>query len=392
LGAEANRFVFAHDELFSVREAFAALVPVDGETSLVVSDGADHRRRRRLVQPAMHQRQVQGYVATMAEQADLVVGSWSEGQPVDAYRELRGAIRRSTIASLFGPGLARHAEDLATDLQPLLDLVDRLPDAVAAHRRLRSPLWRRAMAARERVDAWIHAEIDRARRAPTEQDHVLGLLVHGRDGEGSGLTDQEIRDQVVTLVAAGYETTSAAMGWTLYALGGHPRALRRAGAEVAEVIGDRVPTAEDLRSLGYLRAVVSETLRLYPPAVVSARHAVTDFEFAGRRVPAGTTVIYSPYVTHRSAQVYADPLAFRPERWLGEGGELRRVPPHEYLPFGGGAHRCIASTMATTELCVMLCRVLARGGFQVPPQRVSPVGFAAMRPRHGLRVIPTPGP
>lgn len=206
--------------------------------------------------------------------------------------------------------------------------------------------------------------------------------MHGRDGSGSGLDDLEVRDQVVTMIAAGYETTSAAMAWAIYVLGGHPDIQQAARAEVAQVTGGAPPTAQDVPRLSLLGAVVTETLRLYPPAVVSARYVATGFEFAGHAVPAGTMLLFSPYVTHRGAEVYAAPREFRPRRWLDEP----RRSPAEFLPFGGGTHRCIGSTMATTEITVMLARLLSRPAFAVDPRRVRATGYAAMRPRGGLRI------
>ncbi|MGH3875925.1 MAG: cytochrome P450 [Actinophytocola sp.] len=370
LGAEANRFVFANDDLFTMREAFEGLVPVDGETSLIVSDGTDHRRRRRLVQPSMHHRQVDQYLAIMTESADEVIDRWRPGDVVDAYQAFRAAIRRSTLRSLFGARLADDADFLGEHLQALLDLVDRSPDVVRLHRRWRTPLWRRAMRARALVDERIHAEIARVREEGADAgDRVLAMLVNGRDEDGGGLSDQEVRDQAVTLIAAGYETTSAAMAWAVHLLVTHPEARQRAAADER-----------------YRRAFVTETLRLYPPAVVSARHVAKAFEFAGRRVSAGTTLLYSPYVTHRSAAVYEDPLTFRPERWLPGEPAYRKVGPHEFVPFGGGPHRCVGATMATTELTVMLGRLLERTELSPVAQRIRATGFAAMRPKHGLRV------
>lgn len=168
LGPEANRFVFAHDDLFTMHEAMGGLIPVDGPTSLVVSDGPDHRRRRRLVQPSMHRRQVDGDLATMVRRADEELARWVPGADTDAYQSLRAAIRRSTIDALFGAEGARDEPELTADLQPLLDLVDRLPDSIGAHRRLNTPTWRRTMAARERLDTRVYAEIGRVRAAPTE--------------------------------------------------------------------------------------------------------------------------------------------------------------------------------------------------------------------------------
>ncbi|GAB3477243.1 cytochrome P450 [Nocardiopsis coralliicola] len=386
LGPEANAFVFANSDLFRWREAFAGLVPVDGPTSLIVSDGAEHKRRRRLVQPALHHRRIGGYVDTMAASADAALDRWRPGQRVDVYQELRAAIRRSTVRALFGARLAADADFFGAQLQVLLDLVDGLPQGVEWKRRLRTPHWRRAMAARSRVDARIAEEIARVRTGGAgADDHVLAALVHGRDGDGRGLTDAEARDQAVTLIAAGFETTSAAAAWAVYALLSTAGVWERAAAEVQEVLGGRRPGAEDLPRLPYLNGVVRETLRLYPPAVVSARKVIADFTFAGRRVPAGRMLLYSPYVTHRLPELWQDPLEFRPERWLPSEGS-RAPRPSEYLPFSAGPHRCIGAAFATTELTVMLARLLSRTVLHLPAQSIRPTSFAAMRPRGGLLV------
>ncbi|MFX0539071.1 cytochrome P450 [Ornithinimicrobium sp. Y1847] len=383
IGPEANRFVFANDTLFRAREAFRALIPVDGETALIVTDGPDHARRRSLVRPALHAKQVDGYVRIMAQAADEALATVPGEEVFDAYALFRAAIRRSTTLSLFGERFASRATGFGDDLQPVLDMVDTWPQAVDLHERLRTPRWRRAMASRARVDEVVLEEIARSREVGPDADAgVLSTLVHGRDESGSGLSDLEIRDQVVSLIAAGYETTSGAMGWLIYALGSDRALQERVREEVLPVTGGERPSAEQLRDLPLLSACVTETLRLYPPATISARYVAAGFEFAGTQVPAGSMVIYSPYLTHRDPEVYADPLTFSPERWL----DGQRRPPHEYLPFGGGAHRCIGSTMATTELVVMAARLLSRGRIELAPQRVRATSFAAMRPRSGMRI------
>ncbi|MBB3052611.1 hypothetical protein FHS23_003645 [Prauserella isguenensis] len=387
LGPEANRFVFAHSELFRWREAFEGLIPVDGSTSLIVSDGSAHRRRRRLVQPALHHRQVESYLEIMADNADATVDEWRPGQRVDLYRQFRSAIRRSTIESLFGRRLAAESAFFGAQLQALLDLVDHLPQVVTWQRRLRTRQWRRAMRARARVDERIASEISRARSGSIDDDdHVLASLVHGRDETGDGLSDEEVRDQVVTLIAAGFETTSAAAAWAVYAMLTTPGVWERAAAEVSEVLGDRPPGRQDLARLTYLDGVVHETLRLYPPAVVSARKVATGFEFGGREVRAGSMLLYSPYVTHRLPELWSEPLRFRPERWMTTDPDHPKRGLHEYLPFSAGAHRCIGATLATTELTVMLARLLARRDLCLPEQDIRPTSFAAMRPKHGLLV------
>ncbi|MGW4215154.1 cytochrome P450 [Lentzea sp. NPDC004789] len=360
LGPEANRFVFANSELFEVERAFQVLVPVDGPTSLIVSDGEDHKRRRRLVQPALVHRQIAGYEPVMRANAEAALDSWRPGQVVDAYQEFRRAIRRSTIHALFGEKMARDADFFGAHLQLLINLIDRNPAVVTWLRRTKAPAWRNAMRARRAVDARVYAAIAEARQGGTaDDDHVLASLVREKDG----LSDLEVRDQVVTLIAAGYETTSGAMAWAVFNL------LRHNG------VWERAQDDDE-----YLANVVNETLRLYPPAVVSARVAAQPFEFAGKKIKEGTFLLYSPYVTHRLAEVWPDPLRFDPDRWE------RKPAPHEFLPFGGGPHRCIGAGLATTELTVMLKALLQRPKPELVRQRITPASVAAMRPKHGLKV------
>jgi cytochrome P450 len=283
--------------------------------------------------------------------------------------------------------LAADAPFFGEQLQVLLDLVDHLPQTVALHRRLSTPQWRRAMAARERVDERVYAEIARARRDSVDaDDNMLASLVHGRDEAGDALSDEEIRDQVVMLIAAGYETTSAAMAWTVYCVLTVDGVWDRAAAEVSSALADRWPASEDLAKLGYLDGVVREALRLYPPAVISARKVVADFEFEGRRIRDGDMLLFSPYVTHRLPELWTDPLSFRPERWDPADPDYRRRRTDEYLPFSAGPHRCIGAELATAELTVMLARLLSRTTLHLPEQRLRPTGYAAMRPAHGLLV------
>ena len=384
LGPEANRFVFANSDAFNWWDAFQTLVPVVGPTALIVSEGAEHRRRRSLVHPALHPQQVQHYVQTMVANADAVIDTWQPGQTLDIYQQFRSAIRRSTVESLFGPRMTGHAEFLGEQLQPLLDLTHRTEPTLKWLQRLRSPAWRRAMAARARVDELIHAEIARARTHSSADDHVLTMLVSNRTEAGEPLSDAEVRDQVVSLIAAGYETTSGAMAWAIYALLSTPGAWDTAADEVEKTLGGRVPGADDLKALTYLNGVVHETLRLYPPGVVSARKVIRDLWFDGHRIRAGRLLLFSPYVTHRLPELWPEPLQFRPERWDPDSPDYRKPGPHEFLPFSGGPHRCIGSAMATTELTVMLARLLARTSLRLPDQHVRASGFAALRPRHGL--------
>ncbi|WP_139273243.1 cytochrome P450 [Mycobacterium paraffinicum] len=386
LGAEANKFVFANADAFSWRLTFQNLAIVDGPTALIVSDGDDHRRRRSVVAPGLRHRQIQDYVATMVSTIDAVIDGWRPGQRLDIYAECRSAVRRSTGESLFGPRLAAHSDFLGEQLQPLLDLTHMLPQVVALQRRLNAPGWRRAVAARKRIDALVDAQIAAARRDPRPDDHMLTMLINGRGDEGYALSDNEIRDAVISLITAGYETTSGALAWAIYMLLSVPGAWDTAAEEVARVLGGRPPGAGDLTALTYLNGVVHETLRLYPPGVISARKVIREISFDGHRIPAGRLLIFSPYVTHRVPEIWPEPTRFRPQRWDPDAPGYRKPAPHEFLPFSGGLHRCIGAAMATTELTVMLARLLARTTLRMPPQRIRAVNLAALSPKPGLTV------
>jgi cytochrome P450 len=386
LGAEANKFVFANADAFSWRETFESLAIVDGPTALIVSDGEDHRRRRSVVAPGLRHREIQHYVQTMVSNIDAVIDSWRPGQRLDIYQQFRSAVRRSTAESLFGQRMAVHSEFLGEQLQPLLDMTHRLPQVMELQRRVNSPGWRRAMAARTRIDNLIDAQIADACAQPRPDDHMLTMLINGRSEEGYALSGNEIRDSIISLIAAGYETTSGALAWATYTLLTLPGAWDTAADEVNRVLGGRPPTAYDLDALTYLNGVVHETLRLYPPGVISARRVMRDLWFDGHRIRAGRLLIFSPYVTHRLPELWPQPTEFRPACWDPGSPGYRKPAPHEFIPFSGGLHRCIGAVMATTEMTVMLARLVARTTLRLPAQRIRAHNPAALSPRPGLTV------
>lgn len=378
LGPDANRFVITNSELFRWGTAFDLLKPVVGSTSLIVSDGDDHTRRRRLVQPAFHHRHVNEYVSIMVADSNRMIDGWESGRQLDLYAEFRRALRRMNVQSLFGARIGAQADEFGDLLEPMMTLVDHLPAVVSMHKRLSTPSWRRAMAGKKATDQRIADEITRLRDSGDEDGRVLGTLV------ASDLTDVEIRDQVIGLTAASFETTSAAMSWTLHALLFNEGTWAKARAEVAEVLGDRAPTAEDLPNLVYVRGVIQESLRMWPPAWLSVRVPAEDFTYEGRTIKAGRQVFYSPYVTHRLEEIWPEPNRFMPERWA-----TAKPAPHEFLPFGGGPHRCVGATLATTELTVMLTRLLARVTVKTAPATLVQSGITTMRPRGGLPAVVT---
>ena len=405
-GREANELVLSSQASnFRWRDALAVLIPVDGETALVVSDGEDHRRRRRLVQPAFAHKRIDRYLPLVAEEVDAAIDGWAPGTVVDPYADLRARTRRVVVRALFGPRLEARADELGAELQVAIDYVNR-PPALRFDHELPGTAYRRAMAARRRADAIVFEEIAHRRAAAAggagERDggDVLSALLAAQDEPGDqggagdagpgGLTDQEVRDQVVSLIAAGYDTTSAAIGWSVRALYSHPAALARVRDELDRVVGDDPITPGHLAALPYLDGVVSESLRLWPPGPMSARRAVGPFAYAGHEVPGGRFVVYSAYVTHRLPELWPDPERFDPERWVPGAPSHREPEPYSFVPFGGGPRRCIGFGMATLEIKVALAQLARRVDLEPLGGPPAPTGLATMSPRGGVpcRVAP----
>jgi len=415
-GREANEHILATDpDGFRWRDGFRVLVPVVGDTALVVTDGDDHARRRRLVQPAFGRRHIEAHIAIMQQEIDRIIDGWMVGTVVDAYADLRRAIRRIVILALFGRRLRARADELGELLQGALDFVNLPAHHQLVH--LDRPFTRygRAMRARRRADEIIYAEITQRRhtRAPAGPDgrggDVLELLLNAgaapgastvdpgrrtpqnpsrdaRRAEGDGgLSDSELRDQVVSLVAAGYDTTSAAIGWAVHELVTRPDVWQRVATEVADAIGDDPMTPEMLPRLAYLDCVVREVLRLHAAAVV-ARRAVRDFDIYGHTIPAGRMVLYSPYVTHRLPELWPQPSAFRPERWLPGAPGFVEPPPFASVPFGGAYRRCLGFGLAKFEIKVAVVRLVQRTALEPLNRHITATGVAANAPAGGVPV------
>jgi cytochrome P450 len=414
-GREANEHILATDPNgFHWRDGFRVLLPVVGDTALVVTDGDEHARRRRLVQPAFGRRHIEDHVALMQHEIDRIVDGWMAGTVVDAYADLRLAIRRIVILALFGERLRARADELGELLQGALDFVNLPVHHQLVH--IDRPVTRygRAMRARRQADEIVYAEIARRRvaRASASSDRgddVLDLLLDAgtpasaatvdprrpahqdqhRDTEGAGrdnaLSDTELRDQVVSLVAAGYDTTSAAVGWAVHELVTRPDVWHRVATEVADAVGDDPITPAALPRLAYLDGVVREVLRLHAAAVV-ARRSLRDFEIYGHTIPAGRMVLYSPYVTHRLPELWPEPSAFRPERWLADAPGNIEPPPFASVPFGGGYRRCIGFGLAKFEIKVAIVRLVQRTALEPLNRHITATGVAANAPAGGVPV------
>jgi len=340
--------------------AFEAGKRIIGD-GLLSAQGQAHRRQRRLVQPAFHRDRLASYGATMAEHAVR----WCDAHNEGAVVAIRDEMMRLTLGivgdTMFGTTDATAADDVRELIDAAMvlfgpitfafaSLVERLPTAAA----------RRFVRARERLDARVYRMVRERRTIGDDRGDLLSMLLLAQDTEGddTGLTDRQIRDEVVTIFLAGHETTASALTWSWILLAQHPLAEARLHAELEAVLGGRPPTVADLPSLPYTAGVFAETLRLYPPAPMVFRRAVQAHPVGDYTIPKGGIVILSQYVMHRDARFFAHPETFEPDRWRPDARATR--PRYAYFPFGGGPRVCIGEGFASTEGVLVLATIAQR--------------------------------
>ncbi len=379
----AYYFLVDHAQNFTSGNNRQVLKRFLGE-SLLTSDGDIHRRQRRLVQPAFHRKRVESYAETMISQTRQTLDRWQVGDELDMSQALQELTLRIIVQALFNVDL--QAQDarltkLFSDVfesqrtGPLGEWLTRL--GIRAPRRVRE--------ARAQLDQFVYDLI--AQRRADERDHgdVLSMLLDARDEDGGAMSDRQIRDQAMTLIAAGHETTSNALAWTFYLLSQNLGAYDRLRAEVAETLGDQSATVADLPRMPYLDAVITEAMRIYPPAWVVNRAALEPFEFAGYQFSAGGRILVSQWLIHHLPDVWGDPEVFRPERWTPE--YRQRLPRGAYFPFGAGPRICIGMPLAEMEARLVLATMLQRFTPRVVAGwPVEPAPRVTLRMKRGLRV------
>ena len=357
---------------------------------LLTSDGDFWRRQRRLMQPAFHRRLVATFGERMVGETATMLERWrphaESGQPVDVAAEMMRLTLDIVGHALFGLDLSREATSFGrafTEANRYLS--DRLyfpfpPPSVP------TPRNRRFKAALRTLDAVAEGVIRERRRAADGEDRgdLLSMLLSARDEEtGEGMDDRQLRDEVMTLLLAGHETTANALSWTWYLLGEHPEAEERLRAELSGVLGVRLPTVEDVPNLRYTRMVIEESMRLYPPVWAIGRNTIAEDEILGYRIPANVEVTLSAYVTHRHPAFWEDPEVFDPERFSPGRSEGR--PRFAYFPFAGGPRLCIGRDFALLEAQLILATVAQRYRPRlVPGHPVESEPLITLRPRRGL--------
>jgi len=372
VGPEANKFL-----LVTNRNDFRWRLEKDPVTNLLrhgllVEDSNQHDQLRRHMEPSLHRNMLIKYVDTMCACTDQIINNWPNRTQLDMLVEMRRIALLILIRSLFKVDFSPDLDRLWSAILRNIDYISPGPWLVWPG--IPRPGYKRA---RQQLDTWLY-QIIQARRADVgEADDMLGLLV-----TTPGMSDDLIRDQLLTMLIAGHDTSTALLAWTLHLLGRHVDIMSRLQDEIDTIAGDDIPTYKTVSQLKYLDQVLKESLRLYPPIHAGMRVAATDLNFQGYHIPAETRVMYSIYLSHRQEEYWPEPEKFDPERFSPEQNRTRT--PLTYVPFGGGPRNCIGAAFGLVESKVVLTRIFQKFQLKLTQTRVHPHMGATLEPRPGV--------
>jgi len=388
LGPEANHFVtVAHPENFHWREgSFGDLIPLLGDGLLTIDDDY-HDRARAIMMPAFHREQMTAMLESMGAEAEAAISRLRPGEVIDVYDWMRNLAMRIAMRALLGldPDGDGKGADAAEHFERALGFFG-IDYALRLLRGPGSP-WRKMLASRAMLDEIVFEEIARRRAAPDSGSRdILSLLLSARGEAGEAFTDREVRDQVMTLMFAGHDTSTSTLTFVMYELARHPDVLALLCEEQDRVLGGGTPTVDQLeREMPYLDMVLDEVLRLYPPAWIGPRRAVREFEFGGCTVPKEAYVNYCSWASHRIPEVFPDPEAFIPERFTRE--RKAALPRGAYIPFGGGQRICIGKRFGQTEVKLAATMLLQRFRLDAMPGRTMTIRqMPTLSPKGGLEM------
>ena len=388
LGPEANHFLLvAHPENFHWRESsFGDLIPLLGDGLLTIDDDY-HDHARATMMPAFHREQVAASVEAMIAEATPAIERLRSGEIVDVYEWMRGLAMRIAMRALLGldPDEAGKGAAAAHHFERALEFYG-IDFALRFLRGPGSP-WRRMLASRKVLDEIVFEEIAHRREKPdASRMDVLSLLLGVRDEAGQGFSDREVRDQLMTLMFAGHDTSTSTLTFMMYELARRPDVIDKLQEEQDRVLGGGTPDIEKLeREMPYLDMVLDEVLRLYPPAWIGPRRAVKDFEFNGYTVPKGAYLNYCSWASHRIPEVFPDPEAFIPERFTKEAKAA--LPRGAYVPFGGGQRICIGKRFGQIEVKLVATMLLQKLRLDLLPGRTMTVRqMPTLSPKGGLKM------
>jgi len=350
---------------------------------LLTNEGESWLRQRRLSQPAFHRERISSYAEIMTGYCEEMLSSWQAGETREIHREMMRLTLRIVVRCLFGV----EPEELGAISSAVQVLMRNTAGArmlfPPAARYLPTPTMTRVRRAVRQLDESVYRIIASRRENKSDAGDLLSMLMGARDEDGTGMSDKQLRDEVLTFLLAGHETTALVLSWTWHLLSQNPPAEEKLQAELREALGQRSPEFRDLPALPYTERVIKESMRLYPPAWSLARTTVSDFELRGYRIPAGANIVMSQWIMHRNPRYFPDPEKFDPDRWLDPA--MQKLPKFAYFPFGGGPRICIGNTFAMMEAVLLVATIAQRFELRtLPGHPVIPSPSFTLRPKQGL--------
>jgi cytochrome P450 len=354
---------------------------------LLSSEGEFWKRQRRLAQPAFHRERITAYSQTMTAYTERMIAAWRAGETRDIHEDMMQLTLEIVAKTLFDADVT----DTAREVGQLLSVIVEPFSYQATFKwildnRLPTPMNRRFHRTAQRLDEIVFGIINERRAHKSDRGDLLSMLLAAQDDDGSQMSDQQLRDEAMTLFLAGHETTALTMSWTWYLLAQHPAVEAKLLAELDAVLDGRLPSVNDLPALKYADQIIKEAMRLYPPAYAMGRQALQEFELGGYRIPAKAQIFFFQYVTHRDARFFDEPEQFKPERWTEEF--VKQLPRYAYFPFGGGPRLCIGNSFAMMETVLILTTIAQRFRLRLlPEQIIKPLPGITLRPENGIKMI-----
>jgi cytochrome P450 len=357
---------------------------------LLTSEGDFWRGQRKLAQPAFHRERITAYARFMVDYTERMLETWADGQVRDVQDDMMRLTLEIVAKTLFDAEIGGATAAASAAMETLMRcFIARTGSLMAPPHWVPTPLNLRVERAIRQLERILVAIIADRRRSGEDRGDLLSMLLHAQDEDsGRRMTDQQLRDEVMTLFMAGHETTANTLAWTWFLLSEHPDAAAKLHAELDSVLGGRPPAVADLPRLKYTESVVNETLRVYPTVWVVGRESLDPVELGGYTIPAGTTVFLPQWVVHRDGRWFDDPEDFRPERWAN--GLMQRIHRYAYFPFGGGPRICIGNNFALMEAVLILATIAQRYRLRLAADaNIVPLPTMTLRPAHGVKVVLT---
>jgi cytochrome P450 len=354
---------------------------------LFTSEGDDWGRQRRLVQPAFHRDRIVTYARVITAYTERLTATWLNGETRDITIEMKRLTMEIIAKTLFDADISNEAGIMGNALRIFLEeFVARTRTGMLIPEHIPTPGNLRLQKAIRQLDEIVFRMIQQRRMSGKVHDDLLAMLLEAQDEHGIRMSDQQLRDEVMTLLLAGHETTALALTWTWYLLAKHPQVEKRLLAELDQVLDGHSPEITDIPYLRYTDFVLKEALRLYPPVWALPRSALKECKIGGYTIPAGSSISISQWVVHHDPRYFDEPDGFKPQRW--ENDLTKRLPAFAYFPFGGGPRQCLGYSFANMEALLIIASIASRFHFSlVPDHPVIPWASISLNPKFGIKVM-----